>query len=154
MIIGIDPGTATVGYSFVDGTRQKPVIHDYGIITTLPLPKDLLPTRLLEISKDLIELIKIHKPTQAVVEDIFFARNMKTAIAVAQARGAILYVLADFGIPVLSPTPLQIKHTICGYGNASKKQVQTMVVKIYNLDHIPQPDDAADSLAIAWWGLK
>lgn len=154
MIIGIDPGTATVGYSFVSGNRQNPIIHDFGVITTPPLPKDMMPTRILEICNDLQQLLKTYQPTLAVVEDLFFAKNIKTAITVAQARGAILYTLADFGIPVLSPTPLQIKHTLCGYGTADKKQVQNMVVKIFNLDSIPQPDDAADSLAIAWWGLK
>jgi len=154
MILGIDPGTATVGYSFVTGTKQNPVIHDFGVITTPALGKDMLPTRLLEISRDLKQLIEIHKPSSAVVEDLFFAKNVKTAISVAQARGVILYVLAEYGLPVLSPTPLQIKQTLCGHGNATKKQIQNMVVRIFGLDEIPKPDDAADSLAIAWWGLN
>lgn len=154
MVIGIDPGTAIVGYSFVSGTRQKPIIHDYGVITTPAMSKDLLPIRLKEIATDLRSLLEVHRPSKAIVEDLFFARNVTTAISVAQARGVILYVLSEFGIPVESPTPLQIKQTICGYGTAKKKQVQTMVTKIYNLDKIPQPDDAADSLAIAWWGLS
>jgi crossover junction endodeoxyribonuclease RuvC len=154
MILGIDPGTAIVGYSFVSGTKQKPVIHEYGVITTPKMDKEMLPTRLLEISRDLEELLKVTRPEKAVVEDLFFAKNVKTAISVAHARGVILMKLAEYGIPVESPTPLQIKQTVCGYGNATKKQVQNMVVRIFNLDSIPQPDDAADSLAIAWWGLQ
>lgn len=154
MVIGIDPGTATIGYSFVSGTRQTPIIHDYGIITTAPRPKDEFAIRIKEIGEDLTHLIEENKPNIAVVEDLFFAKNVKTAITVAQARGVILYVLSQFSIPILSPTPLQIKQTLCGHGRADKKQVQNMVVRVFDLDSIPQPDDASDSLAIAWWGLS
>jgi crossover junction endodeoxyribonuclease RuvC len=154
MTIGIDPGTATVGFSLVDGTRRDPVIHEYGILRTLPLPKDQMPFRLLELGKDLESIILKYKPDNAVVEDLFFFKNAKTVISVAQSRGMILYLLAKHNVKILELTPLQIKQSLCGYGRATKIQVQNMVKKVYKLDQIPKPDDAADSLAMAWLGLK
>jgi crossover junction endodeoxyribonuclease RuvC len=153
MIIGIDPGTATVGFSFVTGTKQKPVIIDFGVLTTKAQKAEFMPFRLLELGNDLEELLIKYKPTKAVVEDIFFFKNAKTVISVAQARGMILYLLTKHGVEVLSLTPLQIKQTITGYGRADKKQVQTMIKKIFNLEKIPKPDDAADALGMAWCGL-
>jgi crossover junction endodeoxyribonuclease RuvC len=154
MTIGIDPGTATVGFSLVDGTRRDPVIHEYGILQTLPLPKDQMPFRLLELGKDLESILLKYKPGNAVVEDLFFFKNAKTVISVAQSRGMILYLLAKHDVKILELTPLQIKQSLCGYGRATKLQVQNMVKKVYKLDQIPKPDDAADSLAMAWLGLK
>jgi crossover junction endodeoxyribonuclease RuvC len=154
MTIGIDPGTATVGFSLVSGTRKDPVIHEYGILQTLPQPKEMMPLRLLEIGQDLESIIIKYKPDNAVVEDLFFFKNAKTVISVAQSRGLILYLLAKHNVKILELTPLQIKQTLCGYGRATKIQVQNMVKKVYKLDQIPKPDDAADSLAMAWLGLK
>jgi crossover junction endodeoxyribonuclease RuvC len=154
MTIGIDPGTATVGFSLVEGTRRDPVIHEYGILQTLPLPKDQMPFRLLELGKDLESILIKYKPDNAVVEDLFFFKNAKTVISVAQSRGMILYLLAKHNVKILELTPLQIKQSLCGYGRATKLQVQNMVKKVYKLDQIPKPDDAADSLAMAWLGLK
>jgi crossover junction endodeoxyribonuclease RuvC len=154
MTIGIDPGTATVGFSLVEGTRSDPIIHEYGILQTLPLPKDQMPFRLLELGKDLESILIKYKPDNAVVEDLFFFKNAKTVISVAQSRGMILYLLAKHNVKILELTPLQIKQSLCGYGRATKLQVQNMVKKVYKLDQIPKPDDAADSLAMAWLGLK
>lgn len=153
VVLGIDPGVAIVGYSFVSGTRQKPIIHDYGIITTTHTEQNRAHYRFAEIISDLQQLIDNYKPVRAVMEDLFFFKNKTTAMNVAGARGAIMALIGTYGIPLLSPTPLQIKQTLCGHGKAGKKEIQRMIKKIYNLDKIPKPDDAADSLAIAWWGL-
>lgn len=153
MILGIDPGTATTGFALVKGTQKNPEIVEYGTFQTAPRDKKLDPQRLKEIADDIEYLIENFKPTKAVVEDLFFFKNAKTVITVAQARGVILYLLEKNNIPVVSVTPLQIKQTLCGYGRAEKKQVQAMVKKIYNLEEIPKPDDAADALGMAWYGL-
>lgn len=154
MILGIDPGTATVGYSIVAGSETKPVIVDYGVLTTLPLPREQFPKRLLEIGNDLTQILDQYAIQKAVVEDLFFFKNAKTAISVAQSRGMILYLLAQKNIEIISVTPLQVKQILCGYGRATKQQVQEVVKRIYGLDTIPKPDDASDSLAMAWLGLK
>ncbi len=152
-ILGIDPGTASVGYAVVSGTKQRPISHEFGILKTLPTSKKMAVFRLLEIATDLEKIITKHKPNKAVVEDLFFFKNQKTIIEVAQSRGMILYLLTKNGVEVTEVTPLQVKQTLCGYGRASKLQMQKMVQKIFGFEHIPKPDDAADSLAIAWWGL-
>jgi len=153
-IIGIDPGTATVGYAFVDGNKKNPTILDYGVLTTAARDKEFMPDRLVELGEDLEILLQKFKPTHAMIEDLFFFRNVTTVISVAQSRGMMLYLLRKHGVSIASATPLQIKQTLCGYGRASKKQVQAMTQKIYKLDFIPKPDDAADALALAWYGLK
>lgn len=153
MILGIDPGTATVGFSVIAGTEKKPEIIEYGILRTEPSSKEFAHLRLLEIGTDLSQIIAKYDIKRAVVEDLFFFKNAKTVISVAQSRGMILYLLAQAKIEVISVTPLQVKQTICGYGRATKSQVQEMVKRIYDLDEIPKPDDAADSLAMAWMGL-
>ena len=112
-----------------------------------------LANRLLEIATDLEIIIQQHQPQKAVIEELFFFKNQKTAITVAQSRGVVLYLLAKYNIPVVQVTPLQVKQTLCGYGKANKQQIQKMVQKLYGLADLPKPDDAADSLAIAWWGL-
>lgn len=152
--LGIDPGTATVGFAFVHGTKKTPIILEYGVLQTLPRPADMMPQRILEIANDMEILLDKFKPDCAIIESIFFFKNQKTVISVAQSRGVLLYLLAKRGVKIISVTPLQVKQTICGYGRADKKQVQNMVQKIYKLDDLPKPDDAADSLAMAWWGLK
>jgi crossover junction endodeoxyribonuclease RuvC len=152
IVLGIDPGTAIIGYGFVTGTKQNPNILDFGVIRVAS--KDRSEGLILrEIIEDLESLIKKHNPKRAYIEKLFFNSNQKTVISVAQARGAILYLLAKYNIQTLSPTPLQVKQTVCGHGNAGKKEVQVMVKKLFKLEEIPKPDDAADSLAIAWWGL-
>jgi crossover junction endodeoxyribonuclease RuvC len=153
MIFGIDPGVNIVGFAVVQGTKASPQIIDYGILHTAPTSRDDGHFRLLEIAQDFEFLIIKYKPTKAVVEDLFFFKNAKTVIQVAQSRGVLLYLLAKHNVEIISKTPLQIKQTLTGYGRADKKQMQEMVKRIYKLNEIPQPDDAADALAMAWIGL-
>ncbi len=149
-IIGIDPGTATTGFAVIQKTQGELTALDYGVITT-PAGLDLA-TRLTMIADDLDELLTQHKPELAVVEQIFFAKNQTTAFAVAQARGVVLLLLARHGVQIQELSPPEVKQAVTGYGKADKKQVQQMVKEIYQLDKIPQPDDAADALALAYAG--
>ncbi len=153
MIFGIDPGVNIVGFAVVEGTKANPKIIDYGILHTAQTNRNDGHFRLLEIAQDFEFLITKYKPTKAVVEDLFFFKNAKTVIQVAQSRGVLIYLLAKHNVEIISKTPLQIKQTITGYGRADKKQIQEMVKRIYKLDAIPKPDDAADALAMAWIGL-
>ena len=146
--LGIDPGTATIGYGLVrelgDGSLQA--VH-YGVIKTpagVPMHE-----RLKQIYDELTDLIQIHQPDQAGVEELFFARNVTTAITVAQGRGVILLSLANADIPISEYKPNMIKQSISGYGGAKKPQVQEMVRMLLGLEDIPRPDDAADALAVA-----
>ena len=149
LVLGVDPGTAITGYGLVrqvpEGDQLEAVA--YGAITT---PSDwAMPERLQRIYRDLTVLIREHHPTEAAVEQLFFSRNVKTALAVGQARGVILLALAEGGLPVHEYTPLQVKQSVVGYGRAEKAQVQELVRLLLGLDAVPQPDDAADALAIA-----
>ncbi|SHG98588.1 Holliday junction endonuclease RuvC [Thermosyntropha lipolytica DSM 11003] len=147
LILGIDPGTAITGYGLVDTRRGREVLITYGVITT---PAEMeMPLRLFKIQSELSAIINEFKPEAAAVEDIFYHRNAKTVITVAQARGVALCTLAASGIKTAEYTPLQVKQAVVGYGGADKKQVQSMVKYILKLDHIPRPDDAADALAVA-----
>lgn len=145
--MGIDPGTATVGYGFIKKLPDKLKIIDYGCIKTEA--KFSTAERLKKIDQQLTKLIREHKPKRIAVEDIFFFKNLKTAIKVSQARGVILARAAQPKVSVIEYTPLQIKQAVTGYGRADKKQVQKMVKVLLNLKEIPQPDDAADALATA-----
>jgi len=146
-IIGIDPGTATTGYSIIEIINKKIALLDYGCITTKAGLQDHI--RLDQIAEDLDFLIKKWTPNKAAVEKIFFQTNVKTAISVAQARGVILQRLSKEKIEIHEYTPLEIKSRICGYGKADKKMVQQMVKINFNLKTIPKPDDAADAIAAA-----
>jgi crossover junction endodeoxyribonuclease RuvC len=148
LALGIDPGTATTGYGFVRETQEGALeILDFGVILT---PAGETPEkRLVLLYNQLKQLILLHHPDTAAVEKLFFQRNITTAIAVGQARGVILLSLAEAGIQVFEYNPLEVKQAVAGYGGAPKKQVQQMVRVILNLEKIPQPDDAADALAIA-----
>lgn len=146
-VIGIDPGTAIVGYGIIDYVGNKYEVVDYGCIFT---PKEMPMTkRLLKISEDLEELLSKYKPDHMAVEELFYFKNNKTVISVGQARGVILLEGEKKGIPIEDYTPLQVKMGITGYGKSEKKQVQLMVQKVLGLKEIPKPDDAADALAIA-----
>lgn len=146
-IIGIDPGTATTGFSIIETKNGKIVLLDFGCIRT---QKGLnAEIRLNQIAEDLTSLIKKWAPQKAAVEKIFFQTNVKTAISVAQARGVIMQKLGENGIEINEYTPLEIKSQICGYGKADKKMVQQMVKVILGLSSIPKPDDAADAIASA-----
>ena len=150
-ILGIDPGLATVGIGVVEvSSPQDMTAVDWLTITTAA--GEETPQRLHEIAHDLSELIKTTKPELAVVEQIFFSVNEKTAITVAQARGVILETLAAHALPILEPTPPELKSCITGDGNADKQQMQDMVMRMLHLEEIPQPDDAADALALAIFG--
>jgi crossover junction endodeoxyribonuclease RuvC len=147
LVLGVDPGTAIAGYGIVrfDGQTLEPVT--YGVITT---PADLpLPLRLQRLYRELRELIRTHHPTEASVEELFFARNARTALSVGHARGVLLLALADEGLSIHGYTPLEVKQAITGYGRADKEQVQQMVRLLLGLEVVPQPDDAADALAVA-----
>lgn len=146
-ILGIDPGTATVGWGMIEVVAGKPRVIAYGHIATdkaLPMPK-----RLQEIRDDLTTIIKEYRPDRAAVEELFFFNNQKTAITVAEARGIILLTLTDFSLSIAEYTPLEVKHSLTNYGRADKTQMQAMTMRLLNLKSIPKPDDAADALAIA-----
>ncbi len=146
-ILGIDPGTAIVGYSVVDIKNGKYKLIDYGCVYT---DKDtVMPKRLTEIYDKLDTIIKLYKPTEAAIEDLYFFKNQKTVIKVGQARGVINLVADKNGLDIYDYTPLQVKMGVCSYGRATKKQVQEMVKTILNLEEIPKPDDAADAIAVA-----
>jgi crossover junction endodeoxyribonuclease RuvC len=157
IILGIDPGTATTGFAIIKIKDLKLEIKndnleilEFGCIKTL-FGKNM-GERLMEINKDINNLIKKHKPEILAIESIFFFKNLKTAMPVSQAKGVILYTAAKNKIPVCEITPLQMKMTIAGYGRAEKKQVQKMIKIIFNLEKIPKMDDAADALGIAFCG--
>ncbi len=147
IILGVDPGTAITGYGILESDGDELKMIAYGAITT---PSDWqLPRRLQHIYGELTTLIAQHHPTDAVVEKLFFSKNIRTALSVGQARGVALLTAAQAGLSIHEYTPLQIKQAVVGYGRADKNQIQQMVKLLLQLDFIPQPDDAADALAIA-----
>ena len=146
-ILGIDPGTGILGFGVIDYEKGKISLVDAGVIRT-PVHEDDA-VRLLTIYEELTEIIKETKPTAMSVEKLFFARNVTTAMTVAQARGVVLLCGMQAGLTIHEFTPMQIKQAITGYGKADKKQMQEMVKVILGLKSIPKPDDAADALATA-----
>ena len=148
LALGIDPGTATTGYGLVRLARDGELVAvTYGVILT---PKDATASARLEMLFDqLNDLLKEHEPDTAAVEKLFFQSNVKTALAVGQARGVIMLCLQKAGIEPFEYTPNEIKQAVAGYGGADKRQVQDMVRALLQLDSIPKPDDAADALAVA-----
>jgi crossover junction endodeoxyribonuclease RuvC len=147
-ILGLDPGTATVGYGLIEVQDGQPVVVAFGVLSTRP--EDGSTARRLQIVYEgLNELIERYRPDAAAVEELFFGRNITTAVRVGQARGVLLLALANAGIQVAEYSPPKIKEAVSGYGKASKQQVQFMVQNILNLAEVPQPDDAADGLAVA-----
>lgn len=147
IILGIDPGLADTGFGVIEQAPDGLRCLEYGSIRT---GKDReLADRLIEINRQLSDIIDKYRPELACVEQLFFCTNVKTALLVGQARGVVLLTLAQKNLPHLEFTPLQIKQAITGYGAADKKQMQQMVKMILNLREIPKPDDAADALAMA-----
>ncbi len=144
--MGIDPGTAMTGYGIIEEEENLSVI-DYGCIKTEPNLSTA--ERLVKIDRQLTKLIRKHKPKKVAIEDIFFFKNLKTAVKVSQARGVVLARAAQMKIPIMEYTPLQVKQAVASYGRADKSQVQKMVKLLLNLREIPKPDDAADALAVA-----
>ncbi len=151
IILGIDPGTAIVGWGIIDTGAshnvEKAVCLGYGVITTDKSMSDSL--RLVAIASGLEGVLKEYTPNLVGVEKLFFSNNQKTVMTVSQARGVILLVLEQQGVPLLEFTPLQVKQALTGYGRAEKSQMQQMTKLLLKLPSIPQPDDAADALAIA-----
>lgn len=152
IILGIDPGTATTGYGIIKKAGNNLKVLDYGCITTSP---DLFPgERLKRINNELNKLIKKYQPKVLAVENVYFFKNLKTAMPVSQAKGVVLLTAAKKKIPVYEITPLQMKMAITGYGKAEKKQVQEMLKVLLNMKEVPKLDDAADALGIALCCLK
>lgn len=147
IILGIDPGLADVGFGVIRQNGNEIELLEYAGVRTR---SDLAPeTRLKKISDKLSEIIKKQKPDVAAIEQIFFCKNIKTALLIGQARGALMLTLGNARIPVLEYTPLQVKQALTSYGRASKNQIQQMVKLILKMPEAPKPDDVADALAIA-----
>jgi crossover junction endodeoxyribonuclease RuvC len=146
IIFGVDPGTAKMGFGVIDYDHDSRLIS-HGVLETPA--KTLMPDRLRMLYEMICALLDEHTPAVLAVEQLFFARNVTTAISVGQARGVVLLAAAQRDIPVQEFTPSEIKQSIVGYGKADKAQIQEMVRLILNLDAIPQPDDAADAIAAA-----
>ena len=146
-ILGIDPGVAIVGFGVIEVDRGRQRMIQYGAVNTeAGLP---LATRLLQIGHDLEELIALYEPDEIALAELFFSKNITTGIAVAHARGVILYTAEKMQIPIYEYTPMQVKQAVVGYGLAEKAQVMDMVRRLLKLKAVPRPDDAADALAIA-----
>lgn len=147
-IVGFDPGLATLGYGVIKTDKNgKPEMVDYGVVLT---PKDEnLAVRLCMLEKGIVQIIEKFKPDEIAIEELFFAKNVKTAISVAHARGVILLTANKHCGRIFEYTPLQIKQALTGYGRADKNQIQQMVKTFLKLKSIPRPDDAADALAVA-----
>jgi len=146
-VLGIDPGTAITGYGVVGEVQGELQPLAFGVIKT-PANQPL-PRRLQLIYRAISDLAEEWKPTAAAVEELFFSRNVRTAMSVGHARGVTLLALANAGLDVAEYTPLAIKQAVTGYGNADKAQMQEMVRLLLRLDRVPRPDDAADALAVA-----
>jgi crossover junction endodeoxyribonuclease RuvC len=146
-ILGIDPGFGRIGYGVVEWQKGRWQHVAHGCIETSA--KDSFPIRLMEIHHELQTLVRKYKPNGVGIEKLFFAKNLKTAVDVGQARGVIVLTLSEAKLPIYECTPLQVKQSITGYGKAEKKQIQTMVNYILQLPQKSIQDDAADALAIA-----
>ena len=146
-ILGIDPGTAITGWGVVEGDGQTLTMVACGVVTTpagMPLPQ-----RLQIIYRELTEVIAQWQPEGSAIEELFFGKNVTTALTVGHGRGAALLALANAELPISEYKPLEVKQAITGHGGADKSQMQQMVRLLLNLTDIPRPDDAADALAVA-----
>ena len=152
IILGIDPGIADTGYGLIKNEGGKLTCLAYGSIKTRAGVD--LTVRLLFLNCELNKIIKKYRPDLAAIEQLFFNKNVRTALIVGQARGVALLTLKQNNLPVFDFTPAQVKQAVSAYGQASKKQVQKMVKLILNLSVLPQPDDAADALATAICALN
>lgn len=151
-IIGIDPGLARTGFGVIEVEQQKLKAIDYGCIFTSP--KIILTQRLKKVFLDIKRLVKKYQPDLIVIEELFFAKNAKTAIKVGQARGVAILACHQAKCEIVELTPLQMKTYLTSFGRASKKQIGQMVKLRLNLKEIPKPDDTADALALAICGAK
>jgi crossover junction endodeoxyribonuclease RuvC len=152
IVLGIDPGTAALGYGIVESTRGRLREIDHGCLETSP--DTAMPDRLMAVHELVDDLIGLHQPAVIAVERLFFSRNAQTAFGVGQARGVVLLAAAQRGVPVREATPNEVKSAVAGYGAADKEQVQRMVQVVLGMADPPRPDDAADALAIAVWAAN
>jgi len=146
IILGVDPGTAATGYGVIS-VEDVPRLAEYGCLRTSS--RKNMVDRLKEIYWQMKKIVERFSPQEIAVEDIFFNRNIKTALSVGQARGVILLAVSSGGAKVFSYTPLEVKQAIAGYGRAHKEQIQRMIKTTLNLSYLPTPDDAADAIAVA-----
>jgi len=151
-ILGIDPGIATTGYALITAEKGNIQGIRWGCITTPP--HDHTAMRLHALHEQLREVITTYRPHRAAIEKLFFYNNAKTAMVVGEARGVILMTLHAMKLPILELTPLEVKRAVTGSGAADKKQMQKMLTLLFKLEEPPQPDDAADALAIAYCGVS
>jgi crossover junction endodeoxyribonuclease RuvC len=151
-VLGVDPGLSTTGIGIIEGSGRE--MHALEWLTITTDPSAALVDRLAEIGRDLVPLLQEFRPDLAVVEQVFFAKNERTAIGVAHARGVLLMHIGSQGIPVLEVTPMQLKSAITGDGRADKAQIGTMLVRWLKMDTVPTPPDAADALALAVYGAQ
>jgi crossover junction endodeoxyribonuclease RuvC len=147
VVLGIDPGTANTGYGVVLAHGSRLAALDGGVIATEP--SEPLERRLARIHTRVLDLIREHAPVALAIEDLYFGQNARSAFQVGQARGAVMLCGGLAGIPVYSYTPQAVKQAVCGNGGAEKGQVQRMVASLLSLPEPPQPDHAADALAVA-----
>jgi len=151
IILGIDPGFALTGYALLKKDEKTKAISliDYGCVSTSV--REVFSQRLVILYSEIKKILKKYQPNQMAIEDIYFAKNVKTAVKVSQARGVIILAAAqeEQKIKISNFTPLQVKQALTGYGRASKQQIQQMVKNVLKLKEIPRPDDAADAIAIA-----
>lgn len=147
VILGLDPGLATVGFGIIRCGRNECTAIDYGTITS---PPDVpFPDRLELLYEDMLFLIDRFHPEEVAMEELFFSKNVTTGIQVAHARGVEILACKTRKLPLFEYTPMQVKQAITGYGRAQKIDVQRMVKTLLKLEVLPRPDDAADALAIA-----
>ncbi len=147
IILGIDPGFNHLGYAIIETGKGNPNVIDCSCFKTSPQLK--YDKRLVLVADKVKELISKYKPQFLAIEKIFFAKNQKTALQIAEVRGILLYIAASSGIPTCEYTPLEIKMALCGYGKATKEQVQKMLKILLNMNFLPKEDDASDALAIS-----
>jgi len=145
--LGIDPGVAATGYALVESRADQLALRDYGVITTQA--NQPLPERLHILYEGLIRLIARHRPDDAAIEELFFAKNVRSALVVGQARGVAILAAVNSGVAVSEYSPLQIKQAVSTYGRGDKAQVRNMVRMLLNLEFDPQPDHATDAMAAA-----
>jgi len=148
VVLGIDPGTAQTGYGVVSGdTVARVRLVECGVIRTRP--RDPLPARLREIHEGVTELIARHRPNVLAVEDVFYAKNVRTTVVLGHARGVILLAGEQAGVTVCEFPPAEVKKAVVGTGGATKEQVQFMLTRLLRLRSVPSPSDAADGVAAA-----
>ena len=146
-ILGIDPGYGITGFGLIDAQRGQFQLLRCGAITTPPNTD--FSWRLEVIYNDMVELLRVTKPDVVAIEELFFGQNVTTGIGVAQSRGVILLAIRQAGVEIYSYKPAQVKQSVVGYGNATKRQVMDMTKRLLGLEQMPKPDDAADAIALA-----